>query len=300
VKVHHPTDAARRMDRVAVCLDGLSVGDALGERFFGPGALALVASRALPRPFWFYTDDTEMALGIAHVLDLCGHIDQDELAAVFAHRYQRNPRRGYGATAHQILMAIGDGKDWRSAARSAFHGEGSMGNGAAMRVAPVGAYFADDYAETAQQATLSAEVTHAHPEAIAGAIAVAVAAGWAVRFANDDERPGSLLERVLALTPPSRTRDGIERALTLGAEVPVTQAADILGNGSGVIAPDTVPLALWCASRHIDSYEEAIWAMLSAGGDVDTNCAIVGGIVALAVGRQGIPREWLESREDLR
>ena len=117
--LRHPLDAAGRMDRVALCLDGLSVGDALGERFFGPGAAALVAARALPAPFWFYTDDSEMALGIAHVLDLCGHIDQDELAAVFAHRYRRNPRRGYGATAHQILMAIGEGKDWRTAARSA-------------------------------------------------------------------------------------------------------------------------------------------------------------------------------------
>jgi hypothetical protein len=33
---------------------------------------------------------------------------------------------------------------------------------------------------------------------------------------------------------------------------------------------------------------------------MDTTCAIVGGIVALAGGRQGIPRQWLDRREDLR
>src|SRR5262245_30975590 len=131
---HLRPDHAERMLRVAVALDGLSVGDALGEQFFAEGGAALLARRAVPDPYWFYTDDTEMALGIAHVLDRFGSIDQDELARVFAERYQRNPRRGYGATAHEILAAIGAGKRWQAAARSAFFGEGSMGNGAAMRV----------------------------------------------------------------------------------------------------------------------------------------------------------------------
>jgi hypothetical protein len=51
-----------------------------------------------------------------------------------------------------------------------------------MRVAPVGAYFADDLAQAAEQAHRSARVTHAHPEASAGAIAVAIAAAWAYRL----------------------------------------------------------------------------------------------------------------------
>lgn len=66
-----------------------------------------------------------------------------------------------------------------------------------------------------------------------------------------------------------------------------------VGRGSGGLrswtddlstAPDTVPFALWCAARHIDDYAEAIWTTVSAGGDNDTNCAIVGGIVVLAGG----------------
>lgn len=50
-----------------------------------------------------------------------------------------------------------------------FYGQGSYGNGAAMRVAPLGAYFADDLALATQQARLSAEVTHAHAEGLIGA-----------------------------------------------------------------------------------------------------------------------------------
>jgi ADP-ribosylglycohydrolase len=44
--------------------------------------------------------------------------------------------------------------------------------------------------------------------------------------------------------------------------------------------PDTVPYAIWCAARHLDDLVEALWATVSVGGDIDTTCAIVGGIVA--------------------
>src|SRR5688572_19873953 len=178
---NQPPNAAERLNRVAIVLDGLSVGDAIGEQFFHLNRFDLVTRRVVPDPFWCYTDDTEMALAIAQVIQSRGHIDQDELAAEFARRYRRNPRRGYGATAHQILMAISSGRPWRVAAKVAFDGEGSMGNGAAMRVAPIGAYFADDPPDVVAQAARSAEVTHAHSEGIAGAIAVALAVAWAWR-----------------------------------------------------------------------------------------------------------------------
>ena len=66
-----------------------------------------------------------------------------------------------------------------------------------------------------------------------------------------------------------------------------------------VTSPDTVPFALWCAARHIDNYEEALWATVSGLGDRDTTCAIVGGVVVLATGRTSIPRTWLNAREPL-
>jgi ADP-ribosylglycohydrolase len=39
---------------------------------------------------------------------------------------------------------------------------GSFGNGGAMQVAPLGAYFSHDIEQLCQQAMLSAEVTHSH------------------------------------------------------------------------------------------------------------------------------------------
>src|SRR5262249_31674328 len=62
-----------------------------------------------------------------------------------------------------------------------FAGLGSYGNGAVMRAPIVGAWFADDLDRVVAEARLSAEVTHAPPEGIAGAGAVAVATGLACK-----------------------------------------------------------------------------------------------------------------------
>ena len=82
-------------------------------------------------------------------------------------------------------------------------------------------------------------------------------------------------------------------------ESDVTLAAQRLGNGSGVTAPDTVPFCLWAVAQYPNDFEEALWATVSALGDRDTTCAIVGGILACRVGREGFPATWLERRESL-
>src|SRR4051794_3538789 len=136
-----PSDHDARMGRALLSLDGLSVGDAFGQRFFyAPSVESLIAERAVPAPPWPYTDDTEMALAVVEVLGRRGRIDRDDLAGVFARRYRADPGRGYGGTAHGILEALGAGEPWRAASGSVFGGVGSMGNGAAMRVAPLGVY----------------------------------------------------------------------------------------------------------------------------------------------------------------
>src|SRR5204863_4336296 len=123
---------------------------------------------------------TVMALSIVRCLQCYGHIEREALAAAFAREYARDPRRGYGGTAHSILRAIGEGLPWTTAAGRVFDGQGSCGNGGAMRAAPIGAYFADDLSRVIAEARASAAVTHAHEDGQTGAIAVALAAAWIV------------------------------------------------------------------------------------------------------------------------
>jgi ADP-ribosylglycohydrolase len=294
-----PDDHDERIARARVALDGLSIGDAFGERFFvsPQTVMSLIDARAIPRAPWGYTDDTEMALGIFEVLERLGRVDQDELARVFARRYRERPDRGYGGGAHAILRVIGDGMGWKHV-RTLVFGGGSMGNGGAMRVAPIGAYFADDDDRVSAEARASAEITHAHPDGQAGAIAVASACAWAFRHRGEERAPKALLEHALARTPDGETRTGIAKAIALDESASTVHAASVLGTGARVVSSDTVPFALWCAARHLDDYVEAMWTTVSGLGDRDTTCAIVGGIVALA-SPDTVPGDWRDAREPL-
>jgi ADP-ribosylglycohydrolase len=86
---------------------------------------------------------------------------------------------------------------------------------------------------------------------------------------------------------------------TVRFDVSIAPIVRELGNGSRITCQDTVPFCLWAAARHLDDYEAALVTTIRAGGDIDTNCAIVGGIVSLAVGRDGIPSDWIADREEL-
>lgn len=291
-----------RLARARLSLDGLSVGDALGERFFSPWIRdECLPKRIVPDGRWRWTDDTAMALSIVEVLEQYGEINQDALARAFAQRYTQDPDRGYGPAQHTLLSDIHQGADWQVRSQELFNGRGSFGNGGAMRAAPVGAWFADDLPRAVEQAARSAEVTHAHPDGQSGAIAVAVAAAWAWNWQQTGrtEPRINLLRTAFELTPPGPTRKGIELALTIPLDTWEFDAANELGDGSHITSADTVPFCLWTAAAHLDNYPEALWTAIRVHGDIDTNCAIIGGIVALATGESGIPAAWRARRERL-
>lgn len=62
---------------------------------------------------------------------------------------------------------------------------------------------------------------------------------------------------------------------------------------------DNEERGIWMAAHHLGSFVNALGATISAGGDCDTNAAIVGGIVALSAGRESIPARWLKAREQV-
>lgn len=293
----HTQDA---LERARLSLEGLSVGDSLGGFLeFGRSITNsyMLKNRVLPAPVWRYTDDTNMALSVYAILREHGTIDQEALAQSFGKYFDRT--RGYGMGARSLLMKIQAGVgDWRVLAPQMFKG-GSFGNGGAMRVAPVGAYFADRMDLVVENARLQAEITHAHPEGIAGAIAVAVGAAIASQV-RGQEKPSraDFITNILPHVPDSEVKVGIRKAKEMQT-VSSIEAAAILGNGVRVSAQDSVPYSIYNAAEYLDNFEEAFWQTASSGGDVDTTCAMVGGIVACYVGYEGIPQEWVKSREAL-
>ncbi|AIV33816.1 ADP-ribosylglycohydrolase family protein [Streptomyces sp. CCM_MD2014] len=277
-----------RLDRALSSLRGLSVGDALGSQFFVPVNYPLLGRRELPPGTWQWTDDTEMACSVVSVLAAHHRIDQDALALSFAHHHDFD--RGYGPAVNRLLRLVREGGDWRELAAALFNGQGSWGNGAAMRIAPLGAWYADDPEQATHQAEISAYPTHQHREAVVGAMAVAAAAALAADPAGPPPAH-ALLDGVIALVPKSAVGAGLRRARDMLDYSDAATVAAVLGCGRRTTAHDTVPFALWSAARALGEYETAFWTTAQVGGDVDTTCAIVGGVVA--AGKGGAPpAEW--------
>ncbi|WP_051806673.1 ADP-ribosylglycohydrolase family protein [Streptomyces sp. NRRL F-2664] len=286
-------------------LSGLAFGDAFGDRWFGilrrQGTAALESRTVPPEPLWRWSDDTAQALVLVRELaEGGGAVDQDRFALRLAAAYAEDTHRGYGASMHDVLRRIGAGEPWREVVAGQFGGQGSWGNGAAMRVAPLGAWHAADLDVVAEQAAAQSAVSHHHPEAVAGAVAVAVAAALATRSRGGPAPAGpDLLRQVVAHLPDSDVRSGVRTASRLSARASVRHAAEVLGSGYRMSGPDTVPYALWCAAGHLDDLHEGLWATVGGRGDIDTTCAIAGGVIAARTGVTALPPAWHAAREPL-
>ena len=278
------------IDRARGALLGTFVGDALGMPFEGaapaaiPERLTMLDARL---GCGTYTDDTEMAIALSESLLERGGIDAVALGRAFLDAY--DPRRGYGAGTTRLLRLVRSGLHPHEAARSLFGGEGSQGNGAAMRVAPVAVRYAYDRAALAKAARESARVTHAHPLAVDATVTQAAAIAAALR----GEAP---IDAALA----AATTAGLERRLTkaaqlLGSEPAPAEVAAALGNRP--TGHESVPAAIYSAAAH-GSVEAAITFAVRCGGDTDTIGAMTGAVAAARTGAGAIPSRWLDALED--
>lgn len=158
---------------------------------------------------------------------------------------------------------------------------GSWGNGAAMRISPVG-LLATTEGEVIDWSETVTAITHNHPDAIDSAQAVALAIFWARQQINAADIAQRLTHRFgypLHLTPDDirPTYRRTEKAI------------------------DSVPQAICCA-LHATNFEDAIRNAVSLGGDSDTIAAIAGGI---AEALYGIPdaiaaQAWAHLPGDMR
>jgi poly(ADP-ribose) glycohydrolase ARH3 len=278
--------ASSLLSRFQGCLLGLAVADALGGRFEGQSAGA-IRSRfptvdALidyPQDELWYTDDTQMTIGVAETLVAHGQIVPERLCQAFTTNYARS--RGYGRGARAVLEAMEEGRDHREVAARYFPG-GSYGNGAAMRVAPVGLFFRDDPSRLWEQARQSALPTHVHPLGIEGAQLLALAVAHCSKADRFDR--GSFFAELSASCRVQPFRVKIQEAAA------VRSAEELPRLGNGIEAVESVPTALASFALTPDSYAATLANVIFLGGDTDTMAAMAGALAGAFLGIEGIPQ----------
>lgn len=278
-------------------LRGVLLGDCLGvPTEGGPPSPAFDGQRlhaAMDRPVLRFSDDTQLTLALARHLATHPAVAPAVLVQDILAVYESE--RGYGAGMRQVVAAWRAGSDLASAARVAFP-EGSLGNGAAMRVAPVALRWPRATQERDDSARRSAALTHAHPIGIDAAIvqAAAVAAAWSAgRFG------AAQLAALADVATTAEVRTGIVRAGELLTAPPTAPAAVAQRLGTAVTAHRSVPAALWCAARG-GTVVDAVSLALDLGGDTDTIAVMAGAVAAAASGVEDVdPAVWDRCEEGI-
>ncbi|HEX7896743.1 MAG TPA: ADP-ribosylglycohydrolase family protein [Planctomycetota bacterium] len=254
---------------------GLALGDALGARHEGgrPGMTLQLDGAPLR-----WTDDTEMAMGLTRSLAEKGGLDEDHLAKTWAEG--ADFKRGYGGGARRLLERIRQGFDWRSSTKVVFP-QGSYGNGAAMRAAPLGLFFKDP----AEPAARAASITHAHPLGVEGGVLIARATAMALNGELD----------LPALREGCREPEFRDRLLVAGEPHTADQVRAIFG--AGVEAHRSATTAVHVAHR-FHEFLPMMEFIVSLGGDVDTIGAMAGAIFGARQGIEALPAEPLSRLEE--
>lgn len=234
---------------------GAIIGDTVGSRFEWHN------HRSKDFDFLTYkcepTDDSIMTLAIAKaILKSEGDVNKlPDLAVRYMQKLGRlYPDTGYGGAFRKWIRS-NNPKPY-----------GSFGNGAAMRVSPVG-FAAGSMNEAKAMSKAVTKVTHNHPEGLKGAEATTVAIFMALHGKSMLEIRDYIDKNYY---PMNFTLDGIRNSYQFSET-----------------CQDTVPQAMM-AFFESTGFEDAIRNAISIGGDSDTIAAITGGI---AEAYYGIPSE---------
>ncbi|HEX9949335.1 MAG TPA: ADP-ribosylglycohydrolase family protein [Thermodesulfobacteriota bacterium] len=285
------------VDRFKGAALGTFVGDAMGREVEGRSWGQIKARYGILSRIGqgIYSDDTEMMIGIMEALAE----DPDFDPALTARRFLANfhPVRNYGARIYGIMDQLRKGTPWDQV------GTDSWGNGGAMRIAPIGFFFFDEGALLRDNALLCTRITHKHPQALAGALAQAMAVG----MATEKGIAGEVFDRRAFLEEIVAGVEGVDSAMA--AEIERIEDLDRGGDLEArikriasafprdVSALGAVPPAL-ASFLMSDDFEAVVMTAVNAGGDTDTIGAMAGALAGAYYGYSSIPAAWLDPLEN--
>ncbi|XP_033339094.1 ADP-ribosylhydrolase ARH3 [Megalopta genalis] len=316
---------------------GALIGDCLGnpyenERLLTAG-MRLVLQRSLDKlegppfkaPVMQFTDDSAMTYSLAKSLVEKKKLDAVDLAKRFVKRYYQEPNRGYGANIVTVFQKLRANKftDIVSPAKDQFNGQGSYGNGGAMRVAAIALYCHKDYDCLVDNVRQATQITHTHTEAINGSILQATAIYQSLlldpkdqlnvqSFVDDlinkmDEIETDEDDLGLSEPEPYKTQLNVLKRLIMEEGEGPHEETVALKLGTNISALYSVPTAIFCflrAQKPINGiqtrnpFRRAIQYAISLGGDTDTIGSMTGAIAGAFYGEKEINSNLLQHCED--
>jgi len=302
------------LDKFSGTLLGVAIGDSLGRPFEG-----LLRERIYSqfdnfkefimrkrRVFKTYTDDTQLTLHTAKALIQGSGFNENNFIREYV-KWLDDPPIGPGFGCISSIQKLKYGIPWQKAASN------SGGNGTAMRVSPIGLFYCKDIKNLTNAALKSSIITHSHPAASAGAIVIARAIAFLIdksigtSFSIEDffatiissisNSQENIWEEFIEIL--KRVKDNLNISIKAGlikfSQVGVKSPffiEDYLGKA--FVHPytlSTVACAIFVFLKNLNSFEDCIIQLATAGGDSDTVGAIGGSLAGAYFGLGNVPED---------
>jgi ADP-ribosyl-[dinitrogen reductase] hydrolase len=262
------------------------LGCVLGDAYGGAFARSELPMRG---PIWSIGADAQQLFATCEAIVNAGEVNADTIAASLLHWYRYGNINNPGPATLMALVELSGGK---SRMESGQKGPITFTNEAVTRLAPL-AFFLDPSTESGYQMLKEVcHITHQGEPAMDAGLAVVLA----LRSIRNDQQ--NFLTLVMRQLPDSPLKDRMA-AISHRPELSLREVGRIFGASSHAI--DSVPLALAAARlAPVVGFEGTMKGLVSAGGEMRSNCAIGGLVTGNSCGMAGLPSEWLEKLKDVK
>jgi ADP-ribosylglycohydrolase len=277
---------------------GIAIGDAFGAGYeMQPRWKVLkyfTLNKYSRRKGWKagkYTDDTQMTIALVELLLSSEKFTKEAVADKFVEVYQRDPHGGYSGEMSKVMKSAKTGKDLIKSRKP-----GSPGNGACMRVVPLGVLH--NLSDVIEYAKTSAQVTHAGPKGETSAVCVAAASHY---FYHNLGPPQGVFDYCINACK-GMDRESIEYFKAV-KEMKYLVPELLFGEkdrrfGVPVDGMRTAGAVLYILARFSDDPRQTLIESVLLGGDTDSTTAIALGIVAINQGLGNIPKVLIDGLEN--
>jgi len=304
------------LDKFSGTLLGVSIGDTLGHPFEGMIRERIYSHfknfkefmKENKKIFRTYTDDTQLTLHTAEALIQGSGFNENNFIREYV-SWLDDPPIGPGFGCISSIRKLKYGISWKKAASN------SGGNGTAMRVSPIGLFYCKDIKSLNSAALKSSVITHSHPAAAAGAIVIARAIAFLI---DKSIKSGFSIEEFFEtiISSISGTQEKIweefieilnkvKENLNISVEAGLIKFSQVGVKspffiedylGKAFVHPytlSTVACAIFVFLKNLDSFEDCIIQLATAGGDSDTVGAIGGSLAGAYFGLGNIPENLI-------
>ncbi len=291
-------------DRARGTMLGLAVGNLLGLPMEGWSSDAIekryldgvvdIDSREAHRPM---DDDLAQAVELGEAL-LGGGDYVDEFAGRLV-VWRRENGRGIGFTTDRVISVLEAGHGPPEAARIVYTESPIAPNGGVMRCAPVALARFREPELLVSDSAATCVVTHFAASAQWSCIIINAVIALLLRGVRPDLKGLMIAARedgcpdLLA----NAQGDGIPSEVleSISDGQPLVRDASWLRGDQNLIGHTLIALqaGLWAAVTPL-GFEAALRDVVEAGGDTDTNGAVVGAVLGARYGESGIPERWLD------